>query len=79
MPIAIDDSAGPSERAVRLARVWLSVGGWAWLFLGAGIFVTSGVSFDWVPIMLIGVAVVHFAAARFASRRFAIFFALFGV
>jgi hypothetical protein len=32
-----------------------------------------------VPITLFGVAVAHFAAARFASRRFAIFFALFGI
>ncbi len=60
----------PSPGAVTLARIWLLALGCAWFL--AGLFVgTSGGSRGW-GIALVAVGILHFAAARYVSRRVAV-------
>ena len=78
MSTVMPDSDGPSDHAVGLARAWLSVAGWIWLVVGIVIALGSSVWSAWVPIAIIAFAIAHFVLARFASRRLAVFFAVFG-
>ena len=77
MPVETPELEGPSEHAVKLARVWLLIGGWVWLFVGAALVLASATGNVWGPIAIVGFGVAHFIAARFASRRVAVFFAFF--
>jgi len=77
-PSITDDSAsGPSPRAVALARVWINVSGVVWLMLGIAAFLFAPISQIWLGVALLTFAVGHFVAARVASRRLAVFFAVF--
>jgi hypothetical protein len=63
----------PPPRAMTLVRIWLLVLGCAWLL--AGFFVGSGTGGShWWGIVLVAVGVLHFAAARYATKRLAMFF-----
>jgi hypothetical protein len=72
------ESDGPSDHAVRLARAWVFFAGCAWLVLGLGLVVASGMGLGLATFVVLLVAAVHFLVARFASRRVAVFFAMFG-
>ena len=72
------DSAGPSERAVALARTCLIIGGVVWSGFAAAMLVASRASEIWSTLAVALVGLAHFAVARFGSRRVAVFFALFG-
>jgi hypothetical protein len=74
-PLEID---GPSERCVKLARAWLYVAGWGWLVLGISVAVVFDINSLWATAILFALAIAHFVVARFANRRVAVFFALFG-
>ncbi|KAB2840271.1 MAG: hypothetical protein F9K47_14030 [Burkholderiales bacterium] len=67
---------GPSKHAVTLARFWLVVLGLIWIVVG---FVTIlfGAGFWGWPACMVAVGALHLLAARFASGRIAVFFALF--
>jgi hypothetical protein len=68
---------GPSERLVSLSRISLTVVGWILLALGGGVAIAGGLGA--VAALLITFAIAHFLAARFASRRLAVFLAWVGV
>ena len=72
------DSAGPSERAVALARTCLIIGGVVWSGFAAAMLVASRASEIWSTLAVVLVGLAHFVVARFGSRRVAVFFALFG-
>ena len=67
----------PSPRAVTLARIWLRVLGCAWFLAGFFVGGTTGGSHAW-GIILVGVGVLHFAVARYAKKRLAVFFSSSG-
>ena len=67
----------PSPRAVTLARIWLLVLGCAWFLAGFFVGGTTGGS-RWWGIILVAVGVLHFAVARYAKKRLAVFFSSFG-
>jgi hypothetical protein len=71
------DLEGPSDHAVRLARMWLVIGGWVWLVGGIAMVHASGFDPWWVPTIMVSVAIAHFVVARFGSRRIAVFFVMF--
>jgi hypothetical protein len=66
----------PSPRAVRLARVWLLVLGCAWTLAGFLVGTRTGGS-HWLGIALVAVGLLHFAVARYARARLAVFFSSF--
>jgi hypothetical protein len=67
----------PRPRAVTLARVWLLVLGCAWFLAGSLVGTAAGGSRR-LAIVLVGVGILHFAAARYARTRLAAFFSSFG-
>ena len=67
----------PLPRAVVLARIWLLVLGCAWFLAGFLVGTTTGGS-RWWGIILVAVGILHFAVARYARARPAVFFSLFG-
>jgi len=69
---------GPSDRAVSLARGWLSAAGWVWLLAAIGVAIASTGDSYWVSAAVFALAIAHFFAARYGSRRVAVFFAIFG-
>ena len=67
----------PLPRAVMLARIWLLALGCAWVL--AGFFVgTTASGSRWWGIILVAVGILHFAVARYARARPAVFASLFG-
>jgi hypothetical protein len=64
-------------RAVMLARIWLLLLGCAWLFAGFFVATAAGGSRGW-GLALIAVGVLHFAVARYARARLAVFLSLLG-
>jgi len=77
MAIGTPELEGPSEHAVKLARFWLLIGGWVWLFVGIALLLSVAASELWGPLAIVAFGLAHFIAARFASRRVAVFFAFF--
>jgi hypothetical protein len=71
-------ASGPSDRAVAIARGWLLVWGCVWLVIAGafGLWVSGPNAYWGIAMAVVGLA--HFAAARYASGRVAIFFAFFG-
>ena len=73
-----DLDSGPSERAVAVARAWLVILGILWGACGTGIAVTAdGVDQLWGGTM-VAFGMAHFVAARYASGKVALVFALIG-
>jgi hypothetical protein len=68
----------PLPRAVTVARIWLLVLGCAWFLAGFLVGSGSAGGSRWWGILLVAVGLVHFAVARYASRRPALFMAMFG-
>ena len=67
----------PLPHGVMLARIWLLVLGCAWFLAGFFVGTTAGGS-RWWGIILVAVGILHFAVARYARARLAVFFSLFG-
>jgi hypothetical protein len=67
----------PLPRAVTLARIWLLILGCAWLFAGFFVGTTAGGS-RWWGLALVAVGILHFAVARYARARLAVFLSLLG-
>jgi len=67
----------PLPRAVMLARIWLLVLGCAWVLAGFFVGTTTGGS-RWWGIIVVAVGILHFAVARYARARPAVFLSLFG-
>lgn len=63
----------PLPHAVTLARIWLLVLGCAWFLAGFFVGTTAGGS-RWWAIALVAVGILHFAVARYARTRLAVFF-----
>ena len=70
------NAGAPLPRTVTLARVWLLVLGCAW-FLAGFLVGTTGRS-RWLAIGLVAVGILHFAVARYAGTRRAVFFSSSG-
>jgi hypothetical protein len=67
----------PPPRAVTMARVWLLVLGCAWFAAGFLVGTATGGS-RWLGIALVAVGILHFAVARYARTRLAVFFSSLG-
>jgi membrane protein insertase Oxa1/YidC/SpoIIIJ len=67
----------PLPRAVTLARIWLLALGCAWFLAGFYVGTTPDGS-RWWGIILVAVGILHFAVARYARTRLAVFFSSFG-
>lgn len=67
-----------SSRAIRMARFWLVFLGVVWLLVGIASAFTTSNELLWLSFLCVVVGIIHFVAARFASGRVAVFFALFG-
>jgi len=67
----------PSPRAVALARIWLLALGCSWFLAGFFVGTTAGGS-RWWGIALVAVGILHFAVARYARTRLAVFFSSLG-
>jgi hypothetical protein len=68
----------PSSRVVLMARGWLVVLGTIWLLVGIVSGFTVNSEMLWLSFLCVVTGILHFVAARFASGRIAVFFALFG-
>ena len=69
---------GPSLRAVAFARFLLIIFGFVWLVIGGMLALGKKDPNLFLGLVVSGVGVGHFAMARFASKRVAVFAALFG-
>jgi hypothetical protein len=68
----------PLPRAVAVARIWLLVLGCAWFLGGFLVGSSTAGGSRWWAMLLVVVGLVHFAIARYAKRRPALFLSLFG-
>ena len=68
----------PPPRSVTLARVWLLVLGCAWFLAGFLVGTAEGGS-RWLGIVLVAVGIFHFAVARYARTRLAVFLSSLGL
>ena len=67
-----ESDAGHFARVEAMARFWLVASGLLWLALGIALSVTEFTATPWPCVLLLALAALHLAAAKWGSQRVAL-------